>query len=95
MEIPDKLKFEYLLSLDNHIETKGIDNRKETMKKILNDIQTGKFTREWMLENKVNQTSFKAIRNKNANHPIEEVGEKLRSMMPWIGSNKLVDKGKN
>ncbi len=68
---------------------------KETMKKILNDIQTGKFTREWMLENKVNQTSFKAIRNKNANHPIEEVGEKLRSMMPWIGSNKLVDKGKN
>ncbi len=68
---------------------------KETMKEILNDIQTGKFTREWMLENKVNQTSFKAIRNKNANHPIEEVGEKLRSMMPWIGSNKLVDKGKN
>ena len=68
---------------------------KETMKKILNDIQTGKFTREWMLENKVNQTSFKAIRNKNANHPIEEVGEKLRSMMPWIGSNKLVDKGVN
>ena len=68
---------------------------KETMKQILNDIQTGKFTREWMLENKVNQTSFKAIRNKNANHPIEEVGEKLRSMMPWIGSNKLVDKGKN
>ena len=47
-----------------------------------------------MLENKVNQTSFKAIRNKNANHPIEEVGENLRSMMPWIGSNKLVDKGK-
>ncbi len=34
MEIPDKLKFEYLLSLDNHLETKGLDNRKETMKKI-------------------------------------------------------------
>ena len=41
------------------------------------------------------QTSFKAIRNRNANHPIEKVGEKLRSMMPWIGSNQLVDKGKN
>ena len=68
---------------------------KETMKNILEDIQSGKFTRDWMLENKVNQTSFKAIRNKNASHPIEEVGEKLRSMMPWIGSNKLVDKGKN
>ena len=68
---------------------------KETMKNILEDIQSGKFTRDWMLENKVNQTSFKAIRNRNASHPIEEVGEKLRSMMPWIGSNKLVDKGKN
>ena len=68
---------------------------KETMKNILEDIQSGKFTREWMLENKVNQTSCKAIRNKNASHPIEEVGEKLRSMMPWIGSNKLVDKGNN
>ena len=72
-----------------------INETKKTMKEILTDIQTGKFAREWMLENKVNQTSFKAIRNKNANHPIEEVGEKLRSMMPWIGSNKLVDKGKN
>ena len=71
------------------------DKTRETMRNILDDIQSGKFTRDWMLENKVNQTSFKAIRNRNANHPIEKVGEKLRSMMPWIGSNKLVDKGKN
>ena len=71
------------------------DQTRETMRNILDDIQSGKFTRDWMLENKVNQTSFKAIRNRNANHPIEKVGEKLRSMMPWIGSNKLVDKGKN
>jgi len=71
------------------------DKTRETMRKILDDIQSGKFTRDWMLENKVNQTSFKAIRNRNANHPIEKVGEKLRSMMPWIGSNQLVDKGKN
>ncbi|MGB5093577.1 MAG: ketol-acid reductoisomerase, partial [Parvibaculum sp.] len=58
-------------------------------------IQTGKFTRDWMLENKVNQTSFKAIRARNAAHPIEEVGARLRAMMPWIAANKLVDKAKN
>ncbi len=65
------------------------------MKRILSDIQTGKFARDWMLENKVNQASFKAMRRRNAAHPIEEVGEKLRAMMPWIAKNKLVDKTKN
>ncbi|MCZ8106694.1 MAG: ketol-acid reductoisomerase [Alsobacter sp.] len=68
---------------------------KAEMKRVLNDIQTGKFTRDWMLENKVNQTSFKAIRARNAAHPIEEVGEKLRAMMPWIKAKALVDKSKN
>ena len=68
---------------------------KAEMKRVLNDIQTGKFTRDWMLENKVNQTSFKAVRARNAAHQIEEVGEKLRAMMPWSGKNKLVDKDKN
>ncbi|MFN3460768.1 MAG: ketol-acid reductoisomerase [Oceanibaculum sp.] len=68
---------------------------KEEMKRVLNDIQSGIFTRNWMLENKVNQTSFKATRAKAAAHPIEEVGEKLRAMMPWIGQNRLVDKTKN
>jgi ketol-acid reductoisomerase len=68
---------------------------KAEMKRVLNDIQTGKFTRDWMLENKVNQTSFKAIRARNAAHPIEEVGARLRAMMPWIAANKLVDKDKN
>jgi ketol-acid reductoisomerase len=68
---------------------------KAEMKKVLEDIQTGKFARDWMLENKVNQASFKAIRRRNAAHPIEEVGEKLRAMMPWIAKNKLVDKTKN
>ena len=48
-----------------------------------------------MLENKVNQTSFKATRAKAASHQIEEVGEKLRGMMPWISKNKLVDKARN
>ncbi len=71
------------------------DETRAEMKRVLNDIQTGKFARDWMLENKVNQASFKAIRRRNAAHPIEEVGEKLRAMMPWIAKNKLVDKAKN
>jgi ketol-acid reductoisomerase len=65
------------------------------MKRVLADIQGGKFTRDWMLENRVNQTSFKAMRAKMASHPIEEVGEKLRAMMPWIKAKALVDKAKN
>ncbi len=68
---------------------------KAEMKRVLTDIQSGKFTRDWMLENRVNQTSFKATRAKAASHQIEEVGAKLREMMPWIGANKLVDKEKN
>ena len=68
---------------------------KAEMKRVLADIQGGKFARDWMLENKVNQTSFKATRAKLAAHPIEEVGEKLRDMMPWIKKGALVDKTKN
>jgi ketol-acid reductoisomerase len=68
---------------------------KAEMKRVLEDIQSGKFTRDWMLENKVNQTSFKATRARNNAHPIEEVGARLRDMMPWIGKNKLVDKDRN
>lgn len=68
---------------------------KAEMKRVLEDIQTGKFTRDWMLENKVNQTSFKATRRLNDAHPIEEVGTKLRAMMPWISEKALVDKTKN
>jgi ketol-acid reductoisomerase len=68
---------------------------KAEMKRVLGDIQSGRFTRDWMLENRVNQTSFKAMRARANAHPIEEVGAKLRAMMPWIGKNKLVDKAKN
>lgn len=68
---------------------------KAEMKRVLDDIQSGRFTRDWMLENKVRQASFKATRRRNAEHPIEEVGANLRGMMPWIGSNRLVDKAKN
>ncbi len=68
---------------------------KAEMKRVLTDIQSGKFTRDWMLENKVNQTSFKATRARVNAHQIEEVGEKLRAMMPWIKAKALVDKSKN
>ena len=65
------------------------------MKRILSDIQTGKFVKDWMLENKVNQTSFKAMRAACAAHPIEQVGAKLRAMMPWIKDRALVDRSRN
>jgi ketol-acid reductoisomerase len=68
---------------------------KAEMKRVLNDIQSGKFTRDWMLENKVNQTSFKATRAKLAEHDIEKVGATLRGMMPWIKQRALVDKSRN
>jgi ketol-acid reductoisomerase len=68
---------------------------KREMKRVLDDIQSGRFARDWVLENKAGQPSFKATRARNAAHPIEEVGEKLRAMMPWIAKNRLVDKAKN
>ncbi len=68
---------------------------KERMRAVLADIQEGRFTRDWMLENRVNQTSFKAMRAKTATHPMEETGKKLREMMPWITERALVDKAKN
>jgi ketol-acid reductoisomerase len=71
------------------------DETRAEMKRILADIQSGKFARDWMLENRVNQTSFKAMRAKCAAHPIEQVGEKLRDMMPWIKARALVDKARN
>jgi len=65
------------------------------MKRVLADIQSGRFARDWVLENLAGQPSFKAMRRRAAKHPIEEVGERLRGMMPWIGKNKLVDKTRN
>ena len=57
--------------------------------------QSGRFAREWVLENTAGQPSFKAMRRGAAQHQIEEVGERLRAMMPWIKQNALVDKSKN
>jgi ketol-acid reductoisomerase len=68
---------------------------REAMKQVLDDIQSGKFVKDWMLENRVNQTSFKAMRAKCDNHDMEAVGKRLRAMMPWIAERALVDKSKN
>ena len=65
------------------------------MKAVLDDIQSGRFTREWVLENTAKQASFKAMRRRAAGHELEAVGEKLRAMMPWIAEGRLVDKAKN
>jgi ketol-acid reductoisomerase len=68
---------------------------KAEMKRVLEDIQKGRFTRDWMLECKAGQPSFKATRRGNDKHQIEEVGAKLRAMMPWIKAKALVDKSRN
>lgn len=68
---------------------------RERMKEILEDIQSGRFASEWMSENAAGQPSFKAMRRREAEHEIEEVGAKLRGMMPWIGESRIVDKSKN
>jgi ketol-acid reductoisomerase len=71
------------------------DATKAEMRRVLKDIQTGRFTSDWMREFKAGLPAFKAMRRLNDNHPIEEVGQRLRGMMPWIGASKLVDKEKN
>ena len=68
---------------------------KAEMKRVLSDIQSGRFTSEWMQEWHSGAARFKATRRQNDRHQIEEVGEKLRGMMPWIKSNALVDKDRN
>ena len=71
------------------------DETKARMKKVLKDIQDGRFVSEWMREYKAGLPMFKAIRRNNDAHQIEEVGAKLRAMMPWIEAGKMVDKAKN
>jgi ketol-acid reductoisomerase len=71
------------------------DETKAEMKRVLDDIQSGRFARDWVAENQAGQPSFKAMRRRAAEHPIEGVGAQLRGMRPWIGKNKLVDKTKN
>ncbi|WP_417274250.1 ketol-acid reductoisomerase [Celeribacter halophilus] len=71
------------------------EQTKKAMKEVLSDIQAGKFVRDFMLENKVGQPFLKASRRANDEHLIEETGNKLRGMMPWITAGKMVDKERN
>ncbi len=71
------------------------DDTKREMKKILTEIQSGQFAKEWVLENQANRPVYNALLAKGEAHPIEEVGAKLRAMMPWLKKGKLVDKAKN
>ena len=68
---------------------------KQTMKKILREIQSGRFAREWVLENQANRPVYNALLKRGKEHPIEEVGDQLRGMMPWLHKDKLVDQKKN
>lgn len=71
------------------------EETKKEMKRILNEIQSGQFAREWILENKANRPVFNALNKRGQDHPIEKVGASLRAMMPWLSKGKLVDKEKN
>ncbi len=68
---------------------------KQEMKRILDEIQSGRFAREWVLENQANRPVYNALLKKGEDHPIEEVGSRLRGMMPWLKKDQLVDKQKN
>jgi len=68
---------------------------KAEMKRVLADIQGGRFVKNFVLDNRAGQPELKAARKQAAAHPIEQVGAELRAMMPWIGAGKLVDKDKN
>lgn len=71
------------------------EQTKAEMRKILKEIQTGEFAREFIMENQTGQATFKAKRRLSREHQLERVGEGLRDMMPWIKANRLVDKSKN
>jgi len=64
------------------------EETKKEMKKILLEIQTGQFAKEWILENKANQPTFQAIKRRERQHPVEQVGMQLRRMMKWIDAKE-------
>jgi ketol-acid reductoisomerase len=68
---------------------------RDEMKRLLDDIQSGRFADEWMAEHEAGKARFKQLEQKAADHPIEDVGRRLREMMPWLGEQRLVDRAKN
>ncbi len=73
--------------IDSHV--------REEMKRILAEIQSGEFAREWLLETRAGKPVFKALTRQGEEHALEEVGRKLRELMPWLDERKLVDKSRN
>ena len=71
------------------------EESREAMKQILEEIRNGEFAKEFVLENQAGAPRLKAMRRRAFEHPIEEVGSKLRDMMPWIKANQLVDRSRN
>ena len=71
------------------------DETKAEMKRMLAEIQSGAFAREFVTENRAGAPTIKAMRRMSSSHQLEQVGERLRAMMPWIAENQLVDKTKN
>ena len=71
------------------------DETRKAMKAILADIQSGKFADEWITEYRCGLPHFRELRKEAAKHPVEEVGEKLRGLMPWLASERLVDRSRN
>jgi ketol-acid reductoisomerase len=71
------------------------DQTRAEMRRILGEIQSGAFAREFILENQSGAAHFKALRRLGQAHPVEQVGERLRNMMPWIKANRIVDKSRN
>lgn len=71
------------------------DETRRTMRKILQEIQSGQFAREWVLENQANRPVYNALLKEGEQHPVEEIGKNLRGMMPWLQKDTLVDRSKN
>jgi ketol-acid reductoisomerase len=71
------------------------EETKREMKRLLEEVQNGSFAKEWMLENRANRPVFNALTKRGQDHPIEEVGRRLRALMPWLSKGRLVDKTKN
>jgi ketol-acid reductoisomerase len=71
------------------------DETKRAMRQALRDIQTGEYAKSFIVENRAGAPTLQARRRLTAEHQIEQVGEKLRAMMPWIKANRLVDKSRN
>jgi ketol-acid reductoisomerase len=68
---------------------------RSAMKQILADIQSGKFANEWISEYRAGLPNFKKLRSEAEHHPVEQVGKELRGFMPWLGSERLVDRSRN